>query len=77
LPPTPTGRQASLQLPRQEQDAGAVFQLCDRISAFVYGESKPDENDGCPALSRRLSLIDTQPATQHRTDDPAASGEKG
>ena len=38
LPPTPTGRQALQHLPRQEQEGSAVFQLCERISAFAYGE---------------------------------------
>ena len=48
LPPTPTGRQGSQQILRQEQDVGAVFQLCDRISAFVYGESELPGREKCP-----------------------------
>ena len=37
-PSTPLGRQGSQALQRTDQDAGGLQQLCDRISAFVYGE---------------------------------------
>lgn len=57
LPPTPTGRQASQHLPRQEQDGGAVFQLCDRISGFAYGESEQNTEDDYPLPSKALESL--------------------
>ena len=56
LPPTPTGRQASQHLPRQEQDGSAVFQLCERISAFAYGKSKLQTVDASLDLSEALPI---------------------
>ncbi len=38
-PSAPLARPGTQNFPRSDQEQGAVQQLCERISAFVYGES--------------------------------------